>query len=139
MCGRRRYPCEHLVEPPSPGDVHFIIMNLRTLSLVPFKVMAPARILPLGSTAQWIHERPSRPGSDYRYPLPHCTEVAFRHCLAWNAAECGIPTQLQVLRRNLRHVRMSEKFPRPSRSALVSWPSRCGSTGLQIAYREGGS
>ena len=45
------------VEAPSSGDVHFIIMNLRTGVVVPFKVMARAGIRPLGSTAEWIHER----------------------------------------------------------------------------------
>jgi len=124
------------VEAPSPGDVHFIIMNLRTGVMVPFKVMARAGIRPLGSTAEWIHERPSRPASRYRYPLPHCPEVAFRHCLAWSAPGFGTPTELQVLRWNVRLIRMREIFPQPHRSALVSLPSRTGATRLQIEYRE---
>ena len=124
------------VEAPSPGDVHFIIMNLRTRMLVPFKVRAPSGILPLGSTAEWIHERPARPGSQYRYPLPHCTEVVFRYCLAWNAPDFGTPTELQVLQRNVRLIRMCEAFPTPHRSALVSRPSRTSPTDLHIVYRE---
>ncbi|MGZ9144179.1 MAG: G1 family glutamic endopeptidase, partial [Candidatus Binatia bacterium] len=124
------------VEAPSPGDVHFIIMNLRTGVLVPFKVRAPAGIQRLGSTAEWVHERPSKPGSRYRYPLPKFTEVAFRHCLAWSAPCFGAPAVLQALESNVRLMRMKDIFPTPHRSASVSPPKRTSRTSLRINYRD---
>jgi hypothetical protein len=124
------------VEAPRPGDVHFIIMNLRTGVLVPFKVMGPAGIQRLGSTAEWVHERPSEPGSRYRYPLPNFTEVTFRHCLAWSAPCFGAPATLQALASNVRLLRMKDIFPTPHRSAIVSLPKRTSRTSLQVNYRE---
>jgi hypothetical protein len=62
--------------------------------------------------------------------------VVFRYCLAWNAPDFGTPTELQVLQRNVRLIRMCEAFPTPHRSALVSRPSRTSPTDLHIVYRE---
>lgn len=124
------------VEAPDPGDIHFIIVNLRTGRHVTFKVIAPANIRPVGTTAEWIHERPTDPVSRKRFLLPHCSDVEFRSCLAWSASDLGMPMSLQVLSRNARLIRMSEIFPRPHRSALVSYPKRTQPTELTISYRE---
>lgn len=119
------------VEAPWPGDVRFTLVNPRAEVFANFKRRAPAGILPLGATAEWIHERPSEPGSRFRYPLPDCGEVVFKHCLAWSAPEFGAPTMLQKLDRSARLIRMVETFDDPFRSALISVPERAGHLGIR--------
>ena len=126
------------VEAPWPGEVRFNIKNRRTGTLVTFKAQSPADIPRLGSTAEWIHERRTKPSGDVMYPLPRCTDVTFRHCLAWSAPDLGAPMVQQSLDANARLVRMVEVFDRPHRSALVSLPDK-GNATLKISYREAGS
>jgi hypothetical protein len=123
------------VEPP--GDVHFNLKNQRTMLHVTFKVVAPADILALGSTAEWIHERPTKDESRDMYPMPSCTDVDFRHCIAMSAPKLGALATLQTLD-NPRLIRMCEEFDNPHRSALVSIPRKTGATSLSISYREPG-
>ena len=125
------------VEAPGPGDVRFILMNQRTGVLVAFKVQAPANILPVGATVEWVHERPSR--NRVLFPLPHCSDVVFSNCLAWNASGFGATEVLQSLDSKPRMLRMSEIFESPHRSAFVSVPQREGPSGLRIVYKEAGS
>lgn len=120
------------VEAPWPGDVRFVLVNPGAGRFVAFKVRAPAGILPLGATAEWIHERPAKPGSRIRYPLPDCGDVVFRHCLAWSAPDFGTSMTLQKLDRFARLIRMVETFDAPFRSAHVSVPGRAGN--LTIRY-----
>jgi|GEM_PF-1345359 len=116
-----------------PGDARFIIKHQRTGRLVVFKVCAPADIVPLGSTAEWIHERPAK--SNVLFPLPKFTDVEFRHCLAWNAPlGCDLPMVQQGLESNARYVRMVEIFNQRRRSALVSMPEKTQPTELKIGY-----
>jgi Peptidase A4 family len=124
-------------EAPTPGDAHFILMNQRTRQLITFKVRAPANIVRLGTTAEWIHERPSK--HNHLYPLPHCTDVNFRHCMARNAPDFGTPTILQKLDQDATLSSISEVFEAPHRSAQVSVPKRTGHTSLRIRYREPGT
>lgn len=121
------------VEAPTPGDVRFNLKNKRTKKIIAFKVRAPANILPLGASVEWIHERPTQ--HEEIYPLPKCTPVAFRHCLAQSAADFGAPMILQKLDKNARLIRMCELFASPLRSALVSVP-RKDASGIQIEYSE---
>jgi Peptidase A4 family len=121
------------VEPPTPGDVRFNLKNQRTKKIIAFKVRAPAQILPLGSSVEWVHERPT--DQDRIYPLAKCTPVSFRHCLAENAACFGGAMTLQKLDKNARLIRMCEPFASPQRSALVSIPQKKG-PGVQIEYHE---
>jgi hypothetical protein len=126
-----------IVEAPSPGDVHFILVNQRTGQFFTIKVRAPTGILPLGSTAEWIHERPAKFDSRYRYPLPDCGEVVFRSCLAWSADRFGTPMTLQRPDKLTRLIRMAEIFDAPHRSALVSIPKQA--MRVNIRYFEPGS
>ncbi len=125
------------VEAPSPGDVRFNLKNRRTGRLVAFKVRAPANIVELGATAEWVHERPTK--NNAMYPLPHCTDVEFRHCLAWSAPDFGAVQVPQKLEKNVRLIRMHETFDQPFRSALISVPEKQGPTRLRVRYREPGT
>jgi hypothetical protein len=126
------------VEAPDPGEVQFHFKNRTTGSFVTFKVQPPRGIRAVGSTAEWIHERPTRPASTRKYPLPKCTDVVFKHCLARSTPRLGEAETTQRLD-NPRLVRMYETFEEPHRTAYVSVPVREGRTGLRIAYREAGS
>ena len=127
-----------IIEAPSPGEAHFILANQRSGFLVAFKVRAPAYIEPLGSTAEWVHERPSEPITKRRFPLPKCSDVVFKHCFALNAPGFGTPMTLQDLHQNARLIRMAEHFDDPHPSALVSLPERLNDTSLSIKYKEAG-
>jgi hypothetical protein len=121
------------VEPP--GDVLFHMTNETQGVFVTFKVVAPAGIEPLGSSAEWIHERPTEFNSDRMYPLPRCPEVTFEDCRAASALVPGGPETLQTLEGS-RLIRMTDIFENPHRSALVSMPHLRGDTRLSIAYSE---
>jgi hypothetical protein len=124
------------VEAPWPGDVRFNLKNRRTGRFVAFKVRAPARIRPLGATAEWIHERPAAFNSRDRFPMPDCGEVVFSRCLAWSAPELGSPMTLQRLDKLARLIRMGDMFDARHRSALISIPKKA--TRLNIRYHEPG-
>jgi hypothetical protein len=95
--------------------------------------LTKTRILPLGATAEWIHERPAKVGKD-RYPMPDCGEVIFKHCFAWSAPDLGTPMVLQRLDEFGRLIRMVETFDAPHRPALVSIPQKENATSLSIRY-----
>lgn len=124
------------VEAPWPGDVRFNLRNRRTNRFVAFKVRAPARILPLGATAEWIHERPAEFNSRFRYPMPDCGEVVFSRCLASSAPDFGRPMTVQRLNKLARLIRMAERFDARHRSALISIPKK--PLPLNIGYFEPG-
>ena len=102
----------------APGDVHFHLKNQTTGTFVTFKVVAPAKIVPLGATAESIHERPTKFDSRDMYPMPKCSDVMFEHCMAKSAPAFGAPETVQELL-NPRLIRMYEHFGGPHRSALV--------------------
>jgi len=119
-----------------PNDVHFSIKNRRTKRFVTFKVCAPPDVLPLGSTAEWIHERPTKFGGNETFPLPDCKRVVFRHCLTRSSMSPGTDETTQRLERP-HLVRMYELFDDPHRAAFVSVPKPLPEeNGLQISYRE---
>ena len=126
------------VEAPWPGEVRFNIKNRRTGTLVTFKTQSPEDIPRLGSTAQWIHERRTKPSGDVMYPLTRCSDVTFRHCLAWSAPDLGAPMVQQSLDSNARLIRMVGIFDQPHHSALVSLPDNESANKLKIGYREAG-
>ena len=115
------------VEAPWPGDVRFNPGEPETGRLFAIKVRAPTGILPLGSTAEWIHERPAKFDSRYRYPLPDCEELVFSSCLAWSAARLGTPMTLQRLDKLARLIRMGDIVRRstPIGSRLDPEERRC--------------
>jgi Peptidase A4 family len=120
------------------GDVLFNIKNQNTGILARFLVIAPPYIVPLGSTAEWIHERPTEVGSRRMYPMPRCTDVQFRHCLARSAAAYAMPATLQKLDTNARMIRMYETFDAPHRTAAVSFAKKTSKTSVLITYNEPG-
>jgi hypothetical protein len=124
------------VEAPWPGDVRFNLVNRNTNRFVAFKVRAPARILPLGATAEWIHERPAEFNSRFRYPMPDCGEVVFSRCLALSAPDLGTPMTVQRPDKLARLIRMAETFDVRHRSALVSIPKKA--MRLNVGYFEPG-
>ena len=121
------------VEPP--GDVLFHMTNETANLFVTFKVIAPADIEALGSSAEWIHERPTEFNSERMYPLPSCAEVNFEDCRAMSAVTPGGPETVQTLVGS-RLIRMADKFEAPYRSALVSMPQLKSETQLSIMYSE---
>jgi hypothetical protein len=125
----------------SPSDVHFHLKNQMTGRFVTFKVREPPDIVPLGSTAEWIHERPTRVGSRELYPLPKAMgDVEFSFCLAKSSPIVGGPETTQRLD-NPRLVHMFEVFDKPHRTAFVSNPRRyrTGERELRISYQEAGT
>ncbi len=123
----------------STGDVLFNIKNQRTKLLAVFLVIAPPNIVPLGSTAEWIHERPTEVGSRRMYPMPRCTDVQFRHCLARSAAAYAMPATTQRLKQNARMIRMYQTFDAPHRSAAISLAKKLSNTSVLISYKEAGA
>ena len=120
------------------GDVLFHLKNQQSKRFVTFKVTAPNDIVPLGSTAEWIHERPTELNSTRMYPLPRCTDVNFRFCLARSALALDAPKTTQQLG-NARLIRMLDVFDNPRRTALLSHPVKTGKTTARIFYREAGA
>lgn len=117
------------------GDVLLHLKNQTSGLFTTFVVIAPGPIVPLGSTAEWIVERPTESPGTRVYPLPHCSDVVFRHCLAKSAPAAGAPTTLQNLD-TARLIRMYEMFDDPHRTALVSHAEKRGKTSASVFYRE---
>ncbi|HKD25844.1 MAG TPA: G1 family glutamic endopeptidase [Xanthobacteraceae bacterium] len=121
------------VEPT--GDVHFYIKNQTTGLFTTFVVLAPGPILPLGSTAEWIMERPTVVGERRMYPLPSFDEVEFRHCFARSASTIGGTLTTQRLD-NARAIWMYEMFPNPHRTSFVSIPKKMSNSTFRVRYRD---
>jgi peptidase A4-like protein len=121
----------------SADEVILNLKNQTTGLFTTFLVVAPGPIVPLGSTAEWIMERPTQLHSTRMYPMPHCTDVEFSHCLAKSAPAIGGNTTSQNLD-NARLIRMYEVFPNPHRIAFVSQPEKRSNTTARVFYREAG-
>jgi hypothetical protein len=119
----------------SADEVQFFIKNQTTGLLTTFLVIAPGPILPLGSTAEWIVERPTIIGSDRLYPLPNYADVVFHDCFAQSAPSVGAPATIRRLDRP-RLIRMFEVFPTPHRTSFVSFPRKLSKSSLKIFYRD---
>jgi len=117
------------------GDVHFYIKNQTTGLFTTFLVIAPGPILPLGSTAEWIMERPTVVGERRIYPLPSYSDVAFRHCFARSASTIGGTLTTQRLD-NARAILMYEVFPNPHRTSFVSIPQKMSNSSFRVRYRD---
>jgi Peptidase A4 family len=123
----------------SENRVLFHIKNQSSGVFMTFLVFPPVvPILPLGPTAEWIHERPTSILTQKMYPLPHCTDVQFHHCLAKSASANGQADAARTLE-NARLIRMYEMFPNPHRIAFVSLSEVTSATSLCISYREAGA
>jgi hypothetical protein len=118
----------------SPDEVIFIVKNQSTGLLANFLVQAPANSEPLGSTAEWIVERPTWPESLWPHRMPHLTDVDFTHCHARSATSffgCSKVHQLE----QARLIRMYEAFDAPYRSVVVSVPEKISASHARVRYR----
>ncbi|MBV1797269.1 hypothetical protein KSF81_09470 [Siccirubricoccus sp. G192] len=132
--------------PVRPGDEVICILRAMTPDLVRFhiknrsspgvfatiQVLAPkyqpepngpfvtARVL--GTTAEWIMERPTVPGSARLYPLPDYGTVEFADCVV-RSRHPPAAARRQLLR-GAGLIRMYEMLPNPSRVAVISVPKK---------------
>jgi hypothetical protein len=119
----------------SADEVQFFIKNQTTGLFTTFLVVAPGPILPLGSTAEWIVERPTVIGDHRLYPLPNYGKVDFRDCFAQSAPSIGAPATTCRLDRP-RLIRMVEVFPDPHRTSFVSLPRKLSRSSVRVSYRD---
>jgi hypothetical protein len=119
----------------SADEVQFFIKNQTTGLFTTFLVVAPGPILPLGSTAEWIVERPTVIDSHRLYPLPNYDDVVFRDCFAQSAASIGAPATTRRLDRP-RLIRMFEIFPAPHRTSFVSVSRKLSSGSIRVSYND---
>jgi len=122
----------------SADEVRFHIKNQTTGLFTNFLVVAPGPILALGSTAEWIMERPTVLGESRLYPMPSYTDVVFHHCVAKSVPEVGGAAMTHTLD-GARLIRMYEVFPNPHRTAFVSQPQKTSNRSARVFYREAGS
>jgi hypothetical protein len=136
------------------GDVSFFIKNqstgeYRSARLPP----PPVEIEPLGSSADWVVERPTAPRKDGKlYPLADYGTVDFKYCMALAADKpyepCMEPAadkphepeRLMTLADNARMIKMREAFADPYRTVYVSRAERRhdkdGSIGVKCTFHE---
>jgi Peptidase A4 family len=129
-------------------DILFFIKNQRTGEFCSFLAKHPrADIEPLGSSAEWVLERPTDPDSlkpyplaAYGYPLAD-GHVDFRYCFAVAADGPVVPEgRLITLADNGRMIKMREAFADPYRTVYVSRAKRRkdpdGSIGVRCTFHE---
>jgi hypothetical protein len=125
-------------------DVLFFIKNQRTGEFRSFlaKRQPLGDIEPLGSSAEWVVERPTAPISRKLRPLAaYCPPVDFKYCLAVAADKPLAPgRRLMTLADNGRMIKMREAFADPYRTAYVSRAQRRhdpdGSIGVTCTFHE---
>lgn len=77
-------------------------------------------IEPLGSTVEWVMERPTDPASGKLFPLPDYDTVNFKYCLARAADGPLGPGRLMTLADNALMIQMRAAFADPYRTVIVS-------------------
>jgi hypothetical protein len=70
---------------PSDDEVRFTIKNQTTGDLCTFLVIAPGQTAPVGTSAEWMLERPHDGDEAHRAPLPALAPVDIHHCVARTA------------------------------------------------------
>ncbi|WP_431202683.1 G1 family glutamic endopeptidase [Bradyrhizobium betae] len=123
------------------GDVLFFIKNQSTGEFRSFLARPPGVILPLGSSVEWVVERPTDPPSRKLFPLPNYGSVDFRYCLARAAADGPLaPGRLMTLNEKALMIHMREAFADPYRTVTVSSPALRqdpdGSVGVTCRFKE---
>jgi hypothetical protein len=117
-----------------PGDdVLFHLKNQTKGIFTAFVVARPPDIIPLGATAEWIVERPTKVDDTLMYALPDYGEVVFEDCGARSTAAgggLGLPLDL----REARLIRMYEVFDEPARIAFVSLPERVNRRSARVTF-----
>jgi hypothetical protein len=121
------------------NDVHFFIKNQRTGHFSAALVIAPGVIDPLGTTAEWIFERPTDPDNKIMDLLPNYGVVDFANCVAVSGPNRTAYNRLQTLTGNARFINMRETFPNPHRSAPVSIASKINATTTRVRFKEPGT
>jgi hypothetical protein len=120
------------------GDVHFFIKNQRTGHFSAALVIAPGAIHSLGTTAEWIFERPTDPDTRITDLLPNFGVVDFSDCLAVSGPNRMALNRLQTLDGNARYINMRQTFTNPHRSAAVSIASKIDATTTRVRFNEPG-
>jgi|EndMetStandDraft_8_1072994.scaffolds.fasta_scaffold180164_2 hypothetical protein len=127
-------------------DVLLFIKNQRTGQFRSFlaKQQKIGDIEPLGSSAEWVVERPTEPTSPtgQLYPLAAYQSVNFKYCMAL-AADTDrplAPGRLMTFADNGHMIKMREAFAAPYRTAYVSRADRRhdkdGSIGLTCTFHQ---
>ncbi|SPP96112.1 MULTISPECIES: G1 family glutamic endopeptidase [Bradyrhizobium] len=103
------------------GDVLYFIKNQSTGEFRSFLVrQPPGEIEPLGSSVEWVMERPTDPGSGDLFPLPDYGSVDFSYCVA-RAADGAVGSgRMMTLADNALMIEMRENFANPERTVIVS-------------------
>jgi Peptidase A4 family len=77
-----------------------------------------------GATAEWVVERPTKPNSDVLYELPDYGQIAFSDCVATMAIRPWVPPVTFPGIDNARLIRMFGQRDNPSRTVMLSAPTR---------------
>ena len=106
------------------GDILYFIKNQRTGEFRSFLAPPPSgEIEPLGSSAEWVMERPTDPESGALFPLPDYGAVDFSYCVA-RAADGAVGSgRMMTLADNALLIEMRETFANPDRTVIVSRPA----------------
>lgn len=123
-------------------DVSFFIKNQTTGEFRSFLVKRQPLpdIEPLGSSAEWVVERPTEPNSRKLFPLADYGSVDFNYCMALAADRPLAPGRVMTLADNGRMIKMREAFANPYRTVYVSRATRRrdpdGSIGVTCTFHE---
>lgn len=124
----------------SGDDVLFFIKNQTSGEFRSFLARPPGVIQRLGSSVEWIVERPTDPPSRKLFPLPNYGSVDFKYCMARAVADGPLaPSRLMMLDDSVLMIHMREAFEDPYRTASVSIPElrqdKDGSIGVTCTFR----
>jgi hypothetical protein len=123
-------------------DILLFIKNQRTGDFCPICAkQPPVDIEPIGSSAEWVVERPTDPDSLKLYPLADYGRVDFKYCFAVAAdAPLAPERRLITLADNGVIIKMREAFADPYRTVYVSRAKQRqesnGSVGVTCAFHE---
>jgi hypothetical protein len=123
-------------------DVRYFIKNQNSGEFCTFlaRRQALGSIEPLGSSVEWVVERPTDPQTKKLHPLAAYSTVNFKHCLALAADRPNAQTRLMTLGHNGRMIKMREAFANPYRTAYVSRAKRRhdpdGSIGVTCTFHQ---
>ncbi|MBR0827549.1 hypothetical protein JQ596_18650 [Bradyrhizobium manausense] len=103
-------------------DVLYFIKNQSTGEFRSFlaKRQPLGDIRQLGSSVEWVMERPTDPDSGKLFPLPAYEPVNFRYCLARAADGSDVPGRVMTLADNALLMQMRETLADPYSTVYVS-------------------
>jgi len=124
------------------GDVLYFIKNQSTGEFRSFLSPPPSgEIEPLGSSVEWVMERPTDPKSRDLFPLPDYDPVNFRYCVV-RAADGAVGSgRMMTLGDNALMIEMRESFADPERTVIVSRPelrqeTKDGPVGVTCTFQD---